>query len=153
MQHASNVTHLHNIAARQQAVTGREAKPKLLDKLRETLHSRHYSRRTEQTYCHWVKRFIYFHNVRHPDVDRALQSRARSRRPRGHVTPGSGGAGAGVQAGRSRREEPALQLNWREPISDKPMDDLDMGSYVQLPFPDDAGACLPCLRQSKDTSG
>jgi integron integrase len=66
MQHASNVTHLHNIAGRQQAVTGREAKPKLLDQLREALRSRHYSHRTEQTYCHWVKRFIYFHNVRHP---------------------------------------------------------------------------------------
>lgn len=41
-------------------------KPKLLDRLREALRSRHYSRRTEQTYCHWVKRFIFFHNVRHP---------------------------------------------------------------------------------------
>lgn len=41
-------------------------KPKLLDQLREALRSRHYSRRTEQTYCHWVKRFIFFHNVRHP---------------------------------------------------------------------------------------
>jgi integron integrase len=40
--------------------------PKLLDCLREALRSRHYSRRTEQTYCAWVKRFIYFHNVRHP---------------------------------------------------------------------------------------
>ena len=42
------------------------AKPKLLDRLREALCSRHYSRRTEQTYCHWVKRFIFFHNKRHP---------------------------------------------------------------------------------------
>jgi len=30
------------------------------------LRARHYSRRTEQTYCLWVKRFIFFHNVRHP---------------------------------------------------------------------------------------
>jgi integron integrase len=30
------------------------------------LRSRHYSPRTEQTYCHWVKRYIFFHNVRHP---------------------------------------------------------------------------------------
>jgi integron integrase len=37
-----------------------------LDRLREALRSRHYSRRTEQTYCHWVKRFIFFHNMRHP---------------------------------------------------------------------------------------
>jgi integron integrase len=41
-------------------------KPRLLDRLREALRSRHYSRRTEQTYCQWVKRFIFFHNVRHP---------------------------------------------------------------------------------------
>jgi hypothetical protein len=41
-------------------------KPKLLDLLREALRSRHYSRRTESAYCSWVKRFIYFHNVRHP---------------------------------------------------------------------------------------
>ena len=41
-------------------------KPKLLDRLREALRSRHYSRRTEQTYCHWVKRFIFFHKMRHP---------------------------------------------------------------------------------------
>ena len=40
--------------------------PKLLDRLREALRARHYSPRTEQTYCHWVKRFIFFHNVRHP---------------------------------------------------------------------------------------
>jgi Phage integrase, N-terminal SAM-like domain len=31
--------------------------PKLLDRMREALRSRHYSPRTEQTYCHWVKRF------------------------------------------------------------------------------------------------
>jgi len=40
--------------------------PKLLDRLREALRTRHYSRRTEQTYCHWIKRFILFNNVRHP---------------------------------------------------------------------------------------
>lgn len=40
--------------------------PKLLDQMREALCSCHYSHRTEQTYCSWIKRFIYFHNVRHP---------------------------------------------------------------------------------------
>jgi len=43
-----------------------DRKPKLMDRLHEALRSRHYSRRTEQTYCHWVKRFIFFHKVRHP---------------------------------------------------------------------------------------
>ncbi len=42
------------------------AKPKLMDRLREALRSRHYSHATEQCYCHWVKRFIFFHHVRHP---------------------------------------------------------------------------------------
>ena len=40
--------------------------PKLLDRLRGALRSRHYRRRTEQCYCHWVKRFIFYHHVRHP---------------------------------------------------------------------------------------
>jgi len=39
---------------------------KLLDRLRGALRSRHYSHGTEQCYCHWVKRFIFFHNVRPP---------------------------------------------------------------------------------------
>ena len=45
----------------------RDSKPKLLDQLREILRALHYSRRTEQTYCSWVRRFIFFHNVRHPE--------------------------------------------------------------------------------------
>jgi hypothetical protein len=36
-------------------------KPKLLDPLREALRSRHYSRKTESTYVHWVKTMIYAH--------------------------------------------------------------------------------------------
>src|SRR4030067_187838 len=52
------------VAEQKTAYSGRP--PKLLDRLREALCSRHYSRRTEQTYCHWVKRFIFFHNKRHP---------------------------------------------------------------------------------------
>lgn len=41
-------------------------KPKLLDQYRQALRARHYSKRTEATYCTWVKRFVFFHNVRHP---------------------------------------------------------------------------------------
>ena len=40
--------------------------PKLLDQLRECIRYRHYSLRTEQAYVHWVKRFIFFHDKRHP---------------------------------------------------------------------------------------
>jgi integron integrase len=40
--------------------------PRLLDRVREALRTRHYSPRTEKTYCQWIKRFIYFHGLRHP---------------------------------------------------------------------------------------
>ena len=42
-------------------------KPKLLDRLREAIRVRHYSIRTEEAYVQWVRRFIFFHNKRHPD--------------------------------------------------------------------------------------
>src|SRR5262245_42329028 len=41
-------------------------KPKLLDQVRQAIRRRHYSPRTEETYIHWIKRFIFFHNKRHP---------------------------------------------------------------------------------------
>jgi integron integrase len=41
-------------------------KPKLLDQYRGALRARHYSAKTERSYCHWVRRFIYFHKIRHP---------------------------------------------------------------------------------------
>ena len=44
-----------------------QRQPKLMDNLRQALQARHYSKSTEQPYCLWVKRFIYFHNVKHPD--------------------------------------------------------------------------------------
>ena len=41
--------------------------PKLLDRLRWILRAKHYSIRTEQAYVDWTRRFILFHNKRHPD--------------------------------------------------------------------------------------
>ncbi|MGA8051864.1 MAG: integron integrase [Burkholderiales bacterium] len=40
--------------------------PRLLDQVRDALRRRHYSYRTEQSYVHWIKRFIYFSDKRHP---------------------------------------------------------------------------------------
>lgn len=40
--------------------------PGLLDRVRETLRVRHYSRRTEQAYVAWIIRFIEFHGPRDP---------------------------------------------------------------------------------------
>lgn len=46
-----------------------EQHPKFFDRFKVAHRSHHYSRRTEQTYCQWIKRFIYFHNVRHLHED------------------------------------------------------------------------------------
>lgn len=40
--------------------------PKLLDRLRVHLRTRHYSIRTEEAYVDWARRFILFHGKRHP---------------------------------------------------------------------------------------
>ncbi len=41
---------------------------KLLDQVRSTLRTRRYSRRTEETYVYWMKRFILFHGKKHPSA-------------------------------------------------------------------------------------
>jgi len=43
-------------------------RPKLLDSVREAIRIRHYSVRTENTYVGWIRRFILFHNKRHPNA-------------------------------------------------------------------------------------
>ena len=42
------------------------AQPRLLDRVRQAIGRKHYSRRTEETYVHWIKRYIYFTGKRHP---------------------------------------------------------------------------------------
>ncbi len=39
---------------------------KLLDQVREVIRRKGYSYRTEQAYVSWIRRFILFHNKRHP---------------------------------------------------------------------------------------
>ena len=39
---------------------------KFLDLVRNKIRLKHYSIRTEKAYIPWIKRFIYFHNKRHP---------------------------------------------------------------------------------------
>ena len=60
-------------------------KPKLLDQVRDVIRRKHYSIRTEQAYLDWIKRFIIYHNKRHPaemaeeEVARFLTHLARDR--------------------------------------------------------------------------
>ncbi len=49
------------------AEAGPPGKPKkLLEQMRDLMRLKHYSLRTERTYCDWVERFIRFHGKRHP---------------------------------------------------------------------------------------
>ena len=40
--------------------------PRLLDRVRAEIRSRHYSLRTEQSYLQWVRRYLRFHRLKHP---------------------------------------------------------------------------------------
>jgi len=42
------------------------AHPKLIPRLREALRIRRYSLKTEKAYIHWVRRYVHFHRMRHP---------------------------------------------------------------------------------------
>jgi site-specific recombinase XerD len=56
--------------------------PRLYDQIVAELRVRHYSRRTEEAYLHWIRRYIEFHQHQHPrqfaegDVNRFLTSLA-----------------------------------------------------------------------------
>jgi site-specific recombinase XerD len=57
------------IAAHPQAGIAASERPqpaKLLDRVRSAIRTRHYSLRTEEAYVGWIRRFILFHNKRHP---------------------------------------------------------------------------------------
>ena len=41
-------------------------KSQLLEQIRTELRTGHYSSRTEQAYLGWIKRYILFHNKKHP---------------------------------------------------------------------------------------
>ncbi len=45
---------------------GPPAQPRLLDRVRHAIRARHYSLRTEEAYIGWIKRYIFFHDKRHP---------------------------------------------------------------------------------------
>ena len=45
---------------------GHPGDARLLDRVRAAIRARHYSRRTEESYVHWIKRFVLFSGRRHP---------------------------------------------------------------------------------------
>ncbi len=45
----------------------KENKPKLLDRVRIDLRTRHYSKKTEESYISWIRQYIIFNNKTHPE--------------------------------------------------------------------------------------
>jgi integron integrase len=41
--------------------------PRVLERVRNLLRTRHFSRRTEHAYIAWIRRFVVFHGKRHPE--------------------------------------------------------------------------------------
>ena len=96
----------------------------LMDQLRAALRSRHYSRRTEQAYCLWVRRFIRFHGAAPPGRagrarDQRLPHPSGRRRARQRLDPDPGALGAPVplpprarpRGRRARRPGPRAQAH------------------------------------------
>ncbi|MGB2963702.1 MAG: phage integrase N-terminal SAM-like domain-containing protein [Anaerolineales bacterium] len=52
------------------------SKKKLLDQTRDVLRRKNYAYRTEQAYTGWIKRFILYHQKRHPSVMGAMEIEA-----------------------------------------------------------------------------
>jgi site-specific recombinase XerD len=40
---------------------------KLMEQVCQLLRVKHYSLATERCYCQWIRRFIFFHGVKHPN--------------------------------------------------------------------------------------
>ena len=47
--------------------------PRLLDRVRAAIRLRHYSLRTEDAYVGWIRRYIHYHEIRHPDEMGSLE--------------------------------------------------------------------------------
>ncbi len=45
-----------------------ERRLRLLEQVRAKLKTRHYSQRTEEAYCDWIRRFVLFHDRQHPST-------------------------------------------------------------------------------------
>jgi len=52
--------------ARESAGDTDKKEKRLVERLREAIRTRHYSRKTEKAYWYWIRYFVFFHGKRHP---------------------------------------------------------------------------------------
>lgn len=62
-RHLPAIARLHSVGS---PTVAPPTEPRLLDRVRIAVRTRHYSRRTEKAYVAWTRRFVLFHGKRHP---------------------------------------------------------------------------------------
>lgn len=93
----NDIMHLKSLFVKRRSQPIDEHRPKkLLDQVREWLRLKHCSYRPEQAYAGWNKRYIYFHEVRHPSKLALTALAWHARPPIGARRPWRG-AGAPLQ--------------------------------------------------------
>ena len=55
------------LLVRDRRTVPQKGKPRLLDRVSNTIRTRHLSPRTEKAYVGWAKRFVIYHGMRHPE--------------------------------------------------------------------------------------
>ena len=101
-----NDTNKHYIHLNFKGIFMNNPQLKLLDRVRLRIRIKGYSIRTEKSYVSWIKRFILFHNKRHPNEMGKVEieaffsyivsfAPALTNRTAGYVTRSSGGVGGG----------------------------------------------------------
>jgi predicted NodU family carbamoyl transferase len=87
--------------------------PRLLEQVRAEIRARHYSRRTEDAYVHWIRRFIVFHGKAHPSTMGAAEISARCNLPTAIFGPADqrGKARWGIEAGQAEPIDRAVATN------------------------------------------
>ena len=64
--HGSDYIRPPSSGQQKEAIVRSRPKRKLLDRVRDAIRLKQYSPRTGTAYVHWIKRFILFHDKRHP---------------------------------------------------------------------------------------
>ncbi|MYM67073.1 integron integrase [Pseudoduganella sp. FT55W] len=101
------------------------SEPKLLDQVRDRIRLKHYSIRTEQAYVDWIRRFILFHNKRHPTMMGAADVTSFLT----HLA-----VAAGVAASTQNQAKSALLFLYKEVLD------------TELPWLDDIASAKPSQR-------
>ena len=97
--------------------------PRLMDQLHNALRVRHYSPRTEQAYVSWVRKFLFFHSLRHPSTMGAAEVAAYLT----HLA-----VDRNVAAATQNQAQAAIKFLYKH-VLDAQIEDTDLGVRAKKP--------------------